>query len=91
MKSFLAIGMVALVAPLSAGDTRLGAGVTLKESTAIKALVEQPAAYVGKTLRVDGVATAVCTHMGCWMAVADGRDPTDRRPAPLFASRSTMA
>jgi hypothetical protein len=62
--------VLALVAPLAAGETRLGTGVSLKESTAIKALVEQPAAYVGKTLRVDGVATAVCSAMGCWMAVA---------------------
>jgi Domain of unknown function (DUF4920) len=70
MKALLAIGVLALVAPLVAGETRLGAGVSLKDSTAVKALVEQPAAYVGKTLRVDGVATAVCSAMGCWMAVA---------------------
>jgi len=70
MKTSLAIGLLALVAPLSAGETRLGTGVNLKDATAVKALVEQPAAYVGKTLRVDGVATAVCTSMGCWMSVA---------------------
>ena len=70
MKALLAIGVLALVAPLAAGETKLGTGVTLKDSTPIKALVDQPSAYVGKTLRVDGVATAVCTHMGCWMAVA---------------------
>jgi hypothetical protein len=70
MKAFLAIGVLVLVAPLAAGETRLGTGVSLKEPTAIKALVEQPATYVGKTLRVDGVATAVCSAMGCWMAVA---------------------
>ena len=70
MKAFLAIGMLVLVAPLAAGETRLGTGVSLKESTAIKALVEQPATYAGTTLRVDGVATAVCSAMGCWMAVA---------------------
>ena len=66
----LVVGCLALVVPLSAGETKLGNGVTLKESTSIKALVEQPAAHVGKTVRIDGVATAVCTHMGCWMAVA---------------------
>ena len=71
----------ALVAPLAAGETKLGTGVTLKEVTPIKALVEQPAAYVGKTMRVDGVATAVCEQMGCWMAVAaEGR--TTRRAPP---------
>ena len=70
MKAWLAIGVLAFVAPLAAGETKLGTGVSLKDSTAVKALVEQPAAYVGKTLRVDGVATAVCSAMGCWMAVA---------------------
>jgi hypothetical protein len=81
MKALLAIGVFALVAPLAAGETKLGAGVTLKDSTPIKALVDQPSAYVGRTLRVDGVATAVCTHMGCWMAVSaegDEQGPTVR-------------
>jgi len=74
MKALLAVALISLVAPLSAGETKLGTGVALKEVTEIKALVEQPAAYVGKTLRVDGVATAVCAHMGCWMAVAASGD-----------------
>ncbi len=81
MKALLAIGVFALVAPLAAGETKLGTGVNLKDSTPIKAIVDQPSAYVGKTLRVDGVATAVCTHMGCWMAVAaegDEQGPTVR-------------
>ena len=81
MKALLAIGVLALVAPLAAGETKLGTGVTLKDSTPIKALDDQPSAYVGTTLRVDGVATAVCTHMGCWMAVAaegDEQGPTVR-------------
>ena len=70
MKTLLAIGMLAFVAPLAGGETRLGTGVTLKDSTPIKSLLEQPATYVGKIIRIDGVATAVCAHMGCWMAVA---------------------
>lgn len=81
MKALLAIGLLALVAPLAAGETKLGTGVNLKDTTAIKSLAEQPTAYVGKTLRVDGIATAVCTQMGCWMAVAaegDEKGPTVR-------------
>jgi hypothetical protein len=70
MKALAWMGVVVLAGSLSAGETKLGNGVTVKESTAIAALVEKPAAYVGKTIRVDGVATAVCSHMGCWMAVA---------------------
>jgi hypothetical protein len=59
----------------AAAETKLGAGVMLKEATPIPAIVAQPAEYVGKTIRVDGVATAVCTAMGCWMAVAPESDP----------------
>jgi uncharacterized protein DUF4920 len=79
MKALLALGLLALAAPLGSAETKLGTGVNLKEATAIKALVEQPSAYVGKTVRIDGVATAVCTHMGCWMAVAaEGPDGDEK-------------
>jgi uncharacterized protein DUF4920 len=78
MRSVVAAMVLAMVVPVVAGgmeDTKLGAGVTLKESTPIASLIEKPADYVGKTLRIDGVATAVCTAMGCWMAVAPESDP----------------
>lgn len=69
--ALLALGAVAM----SAEDTRLGTGVSLKDATPIKALIEKPADYVGKTIRIDGVATAVCEEMGCWLAVASENDP----------------
>ena len=70
MKGLIAGIVVALSSVgFAAEDTKLGAGVTLKESTPIKALVDKPGDYVGKTVRVDGVATAVCESMGCWLAV----------------------
>src|SRR3989304_7487481 len=69
------VGVVcAAVVGVSAQETRLGAGVTLKESTSIAALAKTPQDFVGKTVRVDGVATAVCAEMGCWMAVAPEGD-----------------
>ena len=75
MKCVLVAALVALAVPAGAGETKLGRGVTLKDATAIPALVAAPKDYVGKTIRVDGVATAVCTAMGCWMAVAPAGDP----------------
>ena len=63
----LAIAFVSLPSP---EETKLGAGVTLKEPTPIASVIERPRDYLGKTIRIDGVATAVCSHMGCWMAVA---------------------
>ena len=70
MKALIAAALVTLVVSVAAGDTRLGTGVTLKEATPIASVTAKPADFVGKTIRVDGVATAVCTHMGCWMAIA---------------------
>ena len=76
MKALLCAGLFALTTiAVAADDTKLGTGVSLKEATPIKALLETPAKFVGKTIRVDGVATAVCEEMGCWMAVASSDDP----------------
>lgn len=76
MKALIGACVVAVAAVTLSAETKLGAGVTLKDATPVKALIEKPADYVGKTIRVDGVATAVCEHMGCWMAIAPEGDPT---------------
>jgi hypothetical protein len=57
--------------PLTGGapDT-FGAGVSLQEVTPLARVIQQPADFEGKTVRVEGVVTAVCAHMGCWMALA---------------------
>jgi len=65
----LALGLSA--AGGAADETKLGAGVTLGDATPIVSIVKNPKDYVGKTVRIDGIATAVCAEMGCWMAVAD--------------------
>jgi Domain of unknown function (DUF4920) len=77
MTSVLAAALLALTMPVGAAtdETKLGAGVTLKEATPIASLVAKPADHVGRTVRIDGVATAVCSAMGCWMAVAPESDP----------------
>ena len=74
MKLIAAALAVAFVTLPSAEETTLGTGVTLKDTTPIKSVIERPRDYVGKTIRIDGVATAVCSHMGCWMAVAPEGD-----------------
>lgn len=78
MKLVFAAAVLALLIPVvgpGSEETKLGAGVTLKDPTPIAAVTAKPRDFVGRTIRVDGVATAVCTHMGCWMAVApEGAD-----------------
>jgi len=72
MKGLISAAVVALaVATVAAEEIKLGAGVTLKEATPIASLVNHPDQFVGKTVRVDGVGTAVCEMMGCWIAIAE--------------------
>ena len=61
----------------AAGDEKFGKGVSLPEATAIKALYDAPDKFVGKTIRVDGVVSAVCEEMGCWMALAASEKSDD--------------
>src|SRR5262245_12481070 len=80
MKFVVALALAAAL-PLGVGDeTKLGAGVTLEKATPIEAIVASPKDYAGKTVRIDGVATAVCQAMGCWMAVAS----SDKQDAPTI-------
>ncbi len=71
VRASLALAAALLVLPLSASQPQtFGAGVTLDEVTPIARLLTQPADFEGKTVRVEGVVTAVCEHKGCWMALA---------------------
>jgi hypothetical protein len=74
MKLLAAAAVMLMAIPLAGEEMKYGTGVTLKEATPIKALIGTPEQFVGKTIRVDGVATAVCEHMGCWMAIAPEGD-----------------
>lgn len=66
------IMMVSMSLPVRAADT-FGAAPTVKDATPIAQLLAQPADFQGKTVRVEGIVTDVCSMMGCWMGIA----PTD--------------
>ena len=78
MMKTVVMAAIALALGAAADETKIGAGVTLTEATPIASIVKTPQEYVGKTVRVDGVATAVCQAMGCWMAVSE----SDQADAP---------
>ena len=62
----------AAVAPALAEEcekTSYGAGVTLAETTAIAAILDQPAAFTGKEVRIEGQVHEVCEMAGCWMEI----------------------
>jgi hypothetical protein len=62
------------------GAETFGAAPTVKEATPIAQLLAKPSDFQGKTVRVEGVVTGVCTMMGCWMALA----PTDAPKGPAI-------
>ena len=82
MKALITAIAMTLVVGVSAEEKKLGSGITLKDATPIPSITAKPDDFVGKTLRVDGVATAVCAHMGCWMAVVPEGEP-DAKPVRL--------
>ena len=58
--------------PTAQEPQTFGSGVSLKDTTPLATVIDRPADFEGKTVRVEGVVTAVCMHMGCWMALTPG-------------------
>ena len=76
VRSVVPVVLVAMAFGVSLGaETKFGAGVTLTKATPISGLYASPEKFVGKTVRVDGVVTAVCTEMGCWLAIGASENP----------------
>lgn len=80
----MAVIAVSLVAGIgaSAAEQKYGTGVTLAAATPIETLLAHPKEYLGKTVRVDGVITAVCEMAGCWMEMRDEK-ATDKAPKTI--------
>jgi len=49
---------------------KYGKGVTLKETTKISSILENPKEFVGKKVLVEGTVVGVCANKGCWIDVA---------------------
>jgi hypothetical protein len=57
------------LAPLS--EKKFGAGITEKTVTPLDELMKEPSKFSAKTVRTEGVVSAVCQEMGCWMEIKD--------------------
>ncbi len=58
-------------APSQPAKTKsFGAGVSVAETTSIERLLAEPAAFNGKTVRVEGMVVDVCPKRGCWFEIA---------------------
>jgi len=52
------------------GEQVFGKGVSAADTVLVSDLLANPDSYVGKTIRVQGTAVAVCEHRGCWVNLA---------------------
>jgi len=53
----------------AAGQWMFGADMTDAMVVSVTELNENPAAYAGKTVRIEGQVSSVCKNMGCWVEV----------------------
>ena len=74
---FFIIGFAAALtlipAILYAAQTVYGESPSLKETIKISNIYDDPSAYVGKTVKVEGLVVDVCSRRGCWMSLASDR------------------
>ena len=63
-----------LLLPLAllADAGKFGAPLGDSPKVALADLVKDPAAWAGKTVRTEGVVSAVCQEKGCWMVLKSG-------------------
>jgi hypothetical protein len=50
---------------------QFGAAITEKAPTPLTSLVKEPAKFANQTVCTEGIVSAVCKSMGCWMEIAD--------------------
>jgi hypothetical protein len=54
--------------------TAYGEPLTLTALTPVSAILDDPAAYIGQRVLVQGMVVAVCESKGCWMDIASDRE-----------------
>ncbi len=73
-KMFFLFTLVALMIPaLQAAAKTYGNDIQTQEVTAVSAILDNPEAFIGKTVRVEGMILEVCAKRGCWVYVAGDR------------------
>lgn len=73
-KTFLLFTLLVLIIPaLQATAKTYGNALQTREVTAVSAILDNPDAFIGKTVRVEGMILEVCAKRGCWVYVAGDR------------------
>lgn len=60
---------------LTAQDGKLyGEKLTLKETVAVSAIMEDPESYLGQDVLIEGLVVDVCSKRGCWMEISSDKE-----------------
>ncbi len=51
-----------------------GQAITEKSLTRLADIVHSPSNFTDKTVRLEGLVSAVCQHQGCWLEIQDAED-----------------
>jgi hypothetical protein len=68
------VSLTALSAMADAAPRPYGEKLSSAEVVPVSVLLETPADFVGKTIKIEGRITGVCEHRGCWMELAGDKD-----------------
>ena len=68
--TLIATALLAVVAVADSTPKPFGAAITLREPVSIARLLQDPKAFEGKLVRVEGSVQDVCPRAGCWMDLA---------------------
>lgn len=71
--SFVAILLLSSIA-FAGGGKKYGKSLTLKKTTKISAILENPKDFVGKKVLIEGMIVDVCEKRGCWMELAGDKE-----------------
>jgi hypothetical protein len=55
-------------------EKKFGEPITVDEITPLEDVLASPDKFADKTIRTEGVVTAVCKSMGCWMELSDEKE-----------------
>lgn len=73
---FIILGILFLFSSTlsAAEEKKYGKDISLKETTKISTILENPKSFVGKKVLISGTIVGVCAHKGCWIDVAGEKE-----------------
>ena len=70
---FVFLLFVIMIPAVQAIAKTYGKGVHVQDVTAVSTILDTPDAFIGKTVRIEGMILEVCAKRGCWVYVSGDR------------------